>query len=78
MFLSCHVRVSEWIYTLYLPECQETLYSKQAKWLSVRLQTKGWWVRVQLQSLGILELENFECQKEGFEAELVEKLDLNE
>ena len=22
MFLSCHVRVSEWIYTLYLPECQ--------------------------------------------------------
>ena len=25
MLLSCHVRVSEWIYTLYLPECQGTL-----------------------------------------------------
>ena len=25
MFLSCHVRVSEWIHTLYLPECQELL-----------------------------------------------------
>ena len=24
MFLSCHVRISEWIYTVYLPECQET------------------------------------------------------
>ena len=24
MFLSCHVRVSEWIHTLYLPECQGT------------------------------------------------------
>ena len=21
MFLSCHIRVSEWIYTLWLPEC---------------------------------------------------------
>ena len=36
MFLSCHVRVSEWI---------------QTKWLSVRLRTKWLWVRVQLQSL---------------------------
>ena len=25
MFLSCHVRVSKWIHTLSLPECQETL-----------------------------------------------------
>ena len=38
MFLSCHVRVSEWIHTLWLPECQGTPWSKQArnlkfKWL---------------------------------------------
>ena len=25
MLLSCQVRISEWIYTLYLPECQELL-----------------------------------------------------
>ena len=31
MFLSCHVRVSEWICTLYLPECQGTPCSKQAQ-----------------------------------------------
>ena len=24
MFLSCHVRISEWTYTPYLPECQGT------------------------------------------------------
>ena len=36
MFLSCPVRVSEWTYTLYLPECQGT------EWL---------WVWVPLQSL---------------------------
>ena len=24
MFLSCHVRVWEWIHTLWLPECQGT------------------------------------------------------
>ena len=40
MFLSCHVRVSEWIHTLYLPECQGTPCSKQArnlkfKWLQL-------------------------------------------
>ena len=60
MFLSCHVRVSEWIHTLYLSECQGTSCSKQARslkfkwlqldsnpkpqWLSVRLQTKRFWV----------------------------------
>ena len=38
MLLSCHVRVSEWIHTLYLSECQGTPCSKQAwhlkfKWL---------------------------------------------
>ena len=26
MFLSCHVRLSEWIHTLYLSECQATSY----------------------------------------------------
>ena len=31
MFLSCHVRVSEWIRTLYLPECQGTPCSKKAR-----------------------------------------------
>ena len=40
MFLSCHVRLSEWIHTLYLPECQGTPCSKQArnlkfKWLQL-------------------------------------------
>ena len=40
MFLSCHVRVWEWIHTLQLPECQGTPCSKQArnlkvKWLSL-------------------------------------------
>ena len=35
MFLSCHTRVSNWIYTL---------------WLSVRLWTKWLWVGVQMQS----------------------------
>ena len=38
MFLSCHVRIWEWIHTLQLPECQGTPCSKQArnlkfKWL---------------------------------------------
>ena len=31
MFLSCHVRVSEWIHTLWLPGCQGTPCSKQAR-----------------------------------------------
>ena len=58
MFLSCHIRVSEWIQTLWLPECKGTPCSKQVrnlaslvKWLRVRLRTKWLWVRVQLQSL---------------------------
>ena len=38
MFLSCHVRISEWTHTLELPECRGTPYLKQArnlkfKWL---------------------------------------------
>ena len=36
MFLSCHVRVSEWICTLYLPECQGTPCSKQARYLKFK------------------------------------------
>ena len=36
MFLSCHVRVSEWIHTLKLPECQGTPCSKQARNLKVK------------------------------------------
>ena len=36
MFLSCHIRVSEWIYTLYLPECQGTPCSKQARYLKFK------------------------------------------
>ena len=32
VLLSYRVRVSEWIYTLQLPECQETPRSKQFKW----------------------------------------------
>ena len=31
MFLSCHVRISEWIHTLQLPECQRTPCSKQSR-----------------------------------------------
>ena len=33
MFLSCHVRISEWIYTLYFDSCQGTPCSKQARYL---------------------------------------------
>ena len=40
MFLSCHLRISEWIHTLQLPECQGTPCLKQArnlkfKWLQL-------------------------------------------
>ena len=40
MFLSCQVRISKWIHTLRLRECQETPCSKQAwylkfKWLQL-------------------------------------------
>ena len=33
VFLLCHICVSEWIHTLYLPECQGTPCSKQAQHL---------------------------------------------
>ena len=36
MFLSCHVRVWEWIHTLQLPECQGTPCSKQAPYLKIK------------------------------------------
>ena len=32
MLLTCHVHVSKWIYTLYLPECQGAPCSKQAQY----------------------------------------------
>ena len=51
MFLSCHARISEWIYTLYLPECQRTSCSKQAqyrkfKWLQRLSDCKFKWLTV--------------------------------
>ena len=36
IFLSCHVRVWEWIHTLQLPECQGTPCSKQAPYLKIK------------------------------------------
>ena len=49
MFLSCHVYVSDWIHTqLKRPHGHTT---SLAKWLSVRLRTKWFWVHAQLQSL---------------------------
>ena len=33
MFLLCHVRSSEWIHTLYLPECQRTLARNKTQYL---------------------------------------------
>ena len=36
MLLPCHVRISEWIYTLQLPLCQGTPCLKQAQYLKGR------------------------------------------
>ena len=36
MFLSCHLRISEWIHILYLPECQEIPSSKQERYLKFK------------------------------------------
>ena len=36
MFFSCHVRISEPIHTLYLPQCQETPCSKQKRYLKLK------------------------------------------
>ena len=41
MLLSSHVGVSEWIYTLQLPECQGTSCSKQARYVKSKLQQRG-------------------------------------
>ena len=41
MFLSCHVRVWEWMHTLQLPECQGTPCSKQAR-VWIHSQTHTW------------------------------------
>ena len=42
MLLSCHVRLSEWIHTLYLPECQGTPCSKQAQYLKFKWVQRFW------------------------------------
>ena len=47
-FLSCHVRISEWIQTLYMPECQGTPCSKQVrnltfKWLHLDSNPQQCW-----------------------------------
>ena len=36
--LSCHVGVSEWVYTIKLLECQGTPYSKQTQYLKFKWQ----------------------------------------
>ena len=41
MFLSCHVRIWNWIHTLYLPECQRTPCSKQARYLKFKWLQRG-------------------------------------
>ena len=41
IFLSCHVPISEWIHTLYLPECQGTPCSKQAWYLKFKWLQRG-------------------------------------
>ena len=40
MLLSCRVRVSEWIHTLFLPKCQGTPCSKQARYLKFKWQQR--------------------------------------
>ena len=37
MFLPCHVRIPEWIHTLYFPEFQGTTCSKEAQYLKFKL-----------------------------------------
>ena len=41
VFLSCHVRISEWIHTLYLLECQGTPCWKQVRNLKFLLTATG-------------------------------------
>ena len=40
MLLSCHMCVLEWIYTLQLPECQETHCWKQTQYLKFKWQQR--------------------------------------
>ena len=40
--LSCHVSISEWIYTLYMSECQGTRCSKQAWYLKFKWIVTSW------------------------------------
>ena len=40
MLLSCHIRLSDWIYTLDLPECQGTPCSKQLRYLKFKWQQR--------------------------------------
>ena len=42
MFLSCHVRVPEWIHILYLSEYQETPCSKQVRYLTFNWLQQDW------------------------------------
>ena len=39
-FLSCQIRVLEWIYTRQMPECQETSCSKKAQYLKFKWQQR--------------------------------------
>ena len=43
MFLSFHVRVSEWHHTLQLPECQGTPCSRQARYLKFKWGKRDIW-----------------------------------
>ena len=36
MLLSCHIRISGWIYTQYLPECQVSPCPKQARYMKFK------------------------------------------
>ena len=42
MFLSCHVGLSEWIYTPYLSECQGPPCSKQVRYLKFKWLYLDW------------------------------------
>ena len=62
MLLSCHVRISEWTHTLYLPECKGTLCSKQTRYLKfkwLQRDSNPQPLRVPLQSLSFLFLLHF-------------------
>ena len=41
MLLSCHLQIIDWIYTLYLPECQGTPCSKQELYLKFKWQQQN-------------------------------------